>query len=191
MTDLADRRDVETEVYQPAEDSRLLASAAAGLLDRGDLVVEAGTGSGWVAERLATLGATVVGSDLNPRACRATADRGVPVVRADLLGPFRTGVADLVCCNPPYLPADHRAARDDWIERALTGGPDGRAVVDRFLADVGRVLGPEGAACLVVSSLTDVAAVRETATENGLASEVLAEESHPFETLVALELRPA
>ncbi|MFB6138625.1 MAG: HemK2/MTQ2 family protein methyltransferase [Halobacteriaceae archaeon] len=191
MTDLADRRDIETAVYQPAEDSRLLARTAAGELAAGDRVLEVGVGSGWVAERLAAVGGDVVGSDVNPHACRAAADRGVPVVRANLMDPFRADAFDLVCCNPPYLPRDERAARDDWMERALSGGEHGRAVVEPFLADLSRVLAPGGVGVLLVSTLTDVDAVTDAAAAAGLDATTLAAESHPFETLVVLGLRHA
>jgi release factor glutamine methyltransferase len=76
------------------------------------------------------------------------------------------------------------------MEHALSGGPDGRRVVDPFLADVGRVLAPDGRAYLLVSSLTDPGAVRERARAEGLAAREVAEEAHPYERLVVLELRP-
>jgi len=105
MTDLADRRGAETEVYQPAEDSLLLAEAAVDDVDARARVLEVGTGSGYVAATVADeTGASVVGSDLNPFACRQAFDRGVPVVRADLLSAFRDDAFDAVLFNPPYLP---------------------------------------------------------------------------------------
>ena len=186
---LADLRDVET-VYQPAADSRLLAETA---LDRGDvgpgnLVVDVGTGSGYVAARLREETDTrVVGVDINPDACRHARDAGVPVLRADLLESV-CGPVDLVVCNPPYLPTPPEQEWDDWMETALSGGEDGRAVIDRLLDTVGRVLAPDGHLLLLVSSLTDPDAVRQAAAEAGLDTAVAAEESQPFERLVVLEL---
>jgi release factor glutamine methyltransferase len=198
VTDLADRRDVETEVYQPAEDSRLLAEAAvADLQDRpadlqdcpADLALEVGTGSGYVAEQVADrTDARVLGSDVNPHACRQARERGVEAVRADLTEPFRSGVFDAVLFNPPYLPTDPETERDDWMEVALSGGEDGRAVVAPFVATVGRVLASDGVVYLLVSSLMGVDEVVEMAASEGFSAVALRDESFPFETLTVLKL---
>ncbi|MFW6017307.1 MAG: HemK2/MTQ2 family protein methyltransferase [Halapricum sp.] len=187
--ELASLRGIE-QVYQPAEDSYLLAQTAREYVADGDLVLEVGTGSGYVAAALAETGADVVATDLNPVACREAHETGLPVVRANLVEPFREGVFDAVVFNPPYLPTPPEREFGDWMERALSGGEDGRAVIDPFLESVRRVLTEDGVVLLLVSSLTDIEAVRERATAGGLASREVAEESHPFERLVVLELRP-
>jgi len=182
---LADQRGVET-VYQPAEDSDLLARTAVERVSPGDRALDVGTGSGYVAAQLAEAGADAVGVDLSPLAVRQAADNGVPVVRGDLVEPFRDAAFDLVVFNPPYLPTPAEAEWDDWMEHALSGGEDGRRLVDPFLATVGRVLAPGGEVLLLVSSLTDPDAVRAYAGEQGLAGEQLASEKHPYEALVVL-----
>ncbi|WP_115864345.1 HemK2/MTQ2 family protein methyltransferase [Halorussus litoreus] len=191
MTDLADRRDAETAVYQPAEDSGLLADAAIADMKRDsvELALEVGTGSGYVADRVAEeTGARVLGSDVNPHACAQARERGVEAVRADLVTPFRDGVFDAVLFNPPYLPTDPEVERDDWMEVALSGGEDGLAVVEPFLDAVGRVLTPEGVVYLLVSSLADVDEVVERAAARGFSAVALRDESFPFETLTVLKL---
>jgi release factor glutamine methyltransferase len=106
--------------------------------------------------------------------------------------PFRDDVFDVVVCNPPYLPTPPEREWDDWMERALSGGPDGRAVVDPFLDGVGRVLRDDGEAFLLVSTLTGPEDVRAYARERGLDSEIVAEDSHPFEKLLVVRFfRPA
>jgi len=187
LADLADRRGAERAVYQPAEDSRLLAEAA--VEHARGRTLEVGTGSGWVAERIATeTTATVVASDPNPAACREARDRGVPAVRADLVAPFRTDSLDTVAFNPPYLPTDPDNEWDDWMERALSGGESGRAVIDPFLDTVGRVLRPDGIVLLLVSSLTGFEAVVDRAERNDFATTTVRQESYPFETLSILRL---
>jgi len=92
--------------------------------------------------------------------------------------------------NPPYLPEDAAAARDDWMERALSGGESGRAVVEPFLDAVERVLAPGGYVLVLVSSLTGVEDVVEFAGERGFSVVAVREESFPFETLSVLKLLP-
>ncbi|WP_193309056.1 HemK2/MTQ2 family protein methyltransferase [Halorubrum halophilum] len=193
MTDdeggLAERRGLdEAVVYQPAEDSGLLAEAA--VETAAGRVLEVGTGSGWVAQQVAEeRGLDVVGSDLNPHAARQARDRGVEGVVADLLAPFRADAFDTVCFNPPYLPTDPDNEWDDWMEHALSGGESGRELIEPFLDDVGRVLAPEGVVLLLVSSLTGYEEVLALVADAGFEAEPVVEESFPFETLTVLALR--
>ena len=192
--DLWERRGMDDPVYRPAEDSRLLADAAIERLagddgDDVDLVLEVGTGSGFVAERVAeTVGCRVIGTDVNPHACRRARDRGIETVRAHIVEPFRDEAFDAVLCNPPYLPTDPADARDDWMERALSGGPTGRAFIEPFLATVSRVLAADGIVLCLVSTLTDPDAVVELAGAQGFSAVAVADHSFPFETLTVLEL---
>ena len=189
--DLAARRGLDDAVvYQPAEDSGLLAEAA--VAEARGRVLEVGTGSGWVAARVASeRDLDVVGSDLNPHAARQARDRGVEAVVADLLSPFRADAFDTVCFNPPYLPTDPENEWSDWMEHALSGGESGRELIEPFLADVGRVLAPGGVVLLLVSSLTGYEEVLALIEEAGFDHEVVVEESFPFETLTVLALRRA
>lgn len=189
--DLADRRGIERDVYRPAEDSALLAEVAASVVGPHALVLDVGTGSGFVADRIADeTGARVVGSDLNPHACRRAMERGVPVVRGDLTEPFADGAFDVVTFNPPYLPTDPETEWDDWMEVALSGGETGLAVVEPFLASVRRVLAPDGVVLLLVSSLAGVEDVVELAAGEGFSAVALRDDSYPFETLTVLKLIP-
>jgi release factor glutamine methyltransferase len=120
-------------VYDPAEDSMLLAETAVARTGADDIVLDVGTGSGVVAARVrAETSAQVLGVDLNPHACRVARARSrpgvpagdgtpLPVVRGDLTDPIREGVADLVAFNPPYLPEPDGAAGSD----APSGDPPG------------------------------------------------------------------
>ena len=186
---LAERRGLDDAVvYQPAEDSALLAEAA--VAEAHGRVLEVGTGSGWVAQRIADeRGLDAVGSDLNPHAARQARERGVEGIVADLLAPFRADAFDTVCFNPPYLPTDPDNEWGDWMERALSGGESGRELIEPFLDDVGRVLAPDGVVLLLVSSLTGYDEVLELVTGAGFAAEPVVEESFPFETLTVLALR--
>lgn len=184
-----DVHDDQPDVYQPAEDSELLAATVTDFLGPDELVLDVGTGSGYVAARVAEeTGARIVGTDRNPHACRQAHERGVEAIRADLVTPFWDGVFDAVLFNPPYLPTDSDHEWGDWLELALSGGENGRRVIEPFIRDVPRVLAPGGRAFLLLSTLTGVDAVRDSARSAGLMTEVVAEESHPFEKLLVLRL---
>jgi release factor glutamine methyltransferase len=175
-------------VYQPAEDSRLLASTATERIQSNERVLDVGTGSGYVAATVQEeTGAMTVGTDVNPYACQQARERGCDVVRTDLVSGI-CGQFDAVLFNPPYLPTDPDEERDDWMERALSGGPDGRTVIDPFLDSVGRILSDDGRIHLLASTLSDLDAVRARAATNGFETETIAEESIPFETLIVFEI---
>jgi len=80
------------------------------------------------------------------------------------------------------------AARDDWMELALTGGETGREVTEDFLDDAGRVLARDGVVYLLVSTLTGVDEVVEYAADRGFSAVAVRDESFPFETLTVLKL---
>ncbi len=189
MGDLAERRGLETEVYEPAEDSQLLLENAVEEIEAAERVLEVGTGSGYVASEIReATGATVVGSDINPHACARARDHGVQAVCADLVSPFRAGVFDVVLFNPPYLPRVEMAERNDWVEEALTGGETGRAVIEPFIETVGRVLRASGSVFLIVSTLTGVDEVTTAARQDGFTVRTVDEASFPFEKLLVLRL---
>lgn len=184
---LAERRGMTT-VYEPAEDSRLLAETALDRIDDGR-VLEVGVGSGYVASRIASeTDASVVGCDINPDACTRARSEGIETVRSNLTDPFAAESFDVVVFNPPYLPTPEEQEWDDPLEHALSGGEDGRRLIRPFLADVGRVLRTDGRIYLLVSSLTDIDAVTELAEDSGLYTREIASESFPFERLVVLKI---
>lgn len=189
MTDLAERRGFDSDVYGPAEDSALLAGVVAEHVAPGDRVLDVGTGSGYVALRVTdATGATVVGTDVNPLACRRARQHGVETVRCDLQAPFRAGTFDVVAFNPPYLPVLPDDDGDDWLDVALSGGETGRAVIERFLDDLGRVLADGGAAFLLVSTYTGVDDVVEYAGDRGFSAAAAVDATFPGETLTVLRL---
>ena len=172
-------------VYCPAEDSFLLLRAALGEVRPTDRVLEVGTGSGYVAAGLLGRAAAVVATDINPFAVGCARARGLAAVRTDLAaglcGPF-----DLILFNPPYLPTAPEERINDWLEYALDGGPTGRVVIERFVAEIGRVLAPFGRVLLLVSSLTGPDAVRELFARAGFVSFIVDEEQVEDETLYVL-----
>lgn len=187
--DLKERRGLDEQVYQPAEDSFLLASAAVDDIEAEDRVLDVGTGSGIVGEYIhEKTGAKTVGIDINPHACRAAVTRGVEAVRGDLVSPFAANSFDVIVCNPPYLPDHPDGTFDDWMEQALTGGETGRELIDQLIETMPRVLTTDGTAYLMISTLTDVDAVATAAGSRGFGVAAVAEQAYPFETLTVLKL---
>ncbi|MDD2835604.1 MAG: class I SAM-dependent methyltransferase [Methanothrix sp.] len=175
------------EVYQPAEDTFLLLRAALAEAEPVDSVLEIGCGSGFISQELSPKVSRLLATDINPHAGRAARARGIEVIRADLFQGIK-GKFDLIIFNAPYLPTQPEERTGHWIDRALDGGESGRETVDRFIEDLAGHLRPEGRALLLISSLTGLAEVQQTAKAAGLTAKVVAEEGCFFERLYVLRL---
>ena len=189
VSKLSELRGVDPHVYEPAEDSYLLLRVAHETVTEDQLVVDVGTGSGFLAERLREqLGVRVVGVDVNPHACRRAVEAGVPTIRGHVVTAIRDSTVDVVVCNPPYLPTAEARTGNAWFDRALDGGTAGRAIVTALVAELPRVLGPGGCALLLVSSAMGIEAVTAHAEQAGFDVRVVAEDRYPDERLAVLQL---
>ena len=174
------------QVYSPEADTFLLADAARAEVKAGDRVLEVGTGSGYIAVELLRI-CDVVATDINPHAACCARERGVDVVRGDLFSGIRS-TFDLIIFNPPYLPTQPEERIDDWLEYALDGGESGRAVIERFAAEVGRVLAPGGRILLLISSLTGLYEVGGLFSRHGFISGVVMQQTVEDEELYVLKI---
>ncbi|WP_083750791.1 methyltransferase [Kribbella sp. ALI-6-A] len=127
---------------------------------RSERAFDIGTGTGVLAAVLARRGLRVTATDLDPRAVECARDNfrrlNLPadVLRTDLFPPGR---ADLIVCNPPWIPA-----------RPIT--PLDRAVYDedsrmltRFLDGARHHLEPGGEVWLILSDLAEHLGLRSRA----------------------------
>lgn len=181
---LVERHD---DVYEPSEDTELLARVLREREPdlRGARALDVGTGSGAIARVLVSSGARlVVATDVSPHAvvlARVNA-RGAHVVRADLASCAR-GAFEVVTFNAPYLPSAPEERVEGWLDRAFHGGEGGVEVSARFVADLPRLLAPEGRAYLVVSSRADLDALRDAVVRAGLRVEVVGSARFFFEEI--------
>jgi len=174
------------QVYSPEADTFLLAGAARAEVKASDRVLEVGTGSGYIAAELVRI-CDVVATDINPHAALCARNNGIDVVRGDLFFGIR-GTFDLVIFNPPYLPTLPDERIDDWLEFALDGGESGRAVIERFAAEVGRVLAPGGRILLLISSLTGLDEVCQLFSRHGFISGIVMQQTVEDEELYVLKI---
>ena len=150
-------------VFSPVRGEYLDLVASAPLPPATKLAFDIGTGSGVLAALLARRGvARVVATDQDQRAiacARENIERlgyaaQVEVRRADL---FPEGKAQLVVCNPPWLPAKPTSPLEHSVY-----DPDSR-MLRGFLAAVAEHLAPGGEAWLVLSDLAEHLGLRSRA----------------------------
>ncbi|MGW5113067.1 methyltransferase [Nocardia sp. NPDC004123] len=117
-------------------------------------VFDLGTGTGVLAAVLARRGARVTATDINPRAvacAEANLDRlGLTaLVRVGHSDLWPEGRADLIVCNPPWLPAHPTSALELGIY------DPGSTVLHRFLDGLHHHLAPHGEGWLILSDLAE------------------------------------
>lgn len=149
---------IQDSVYEPAEDSMLLAKHATKLKGR---VLDMGTGSGIaaLANAKANPSNEVIGADLSPEAVACAAAnakknkiRNASFVVSDFFSALEGGF-DGMTFNPPYLPTEYNERVDGPLNLAFDGGKDGRKVLDRFLKEFDSHMNPGGTLLLLQSSL--------------------------------------
>jgi release factor glutamine methyltransferase len=179
-------------VYEPAEDSFLLADAAVKEAAQGMRILEVGTGSGFVsAVLLANLkDIYLVATEINPPAARCARANGIEVIRTDLFKGIKPEKSesrfDLILFNPPYLPTCKGEKVPGWLNYAFDGGISGRDTLNRFLDEIKDYLKPEGKILVLISSITGLRAVRKKMKEQGFRVEIVARKKVSFEELMVV-----
>ncbi|AKB44450.1 HemK2/MTQ2 family protein methyltransferase [Methanosarcina vacuolata] len=180
-------------VYEPAEDSFLLADAALKEAKPGMRILEIGTGSGFVsAVLLANLKEIrLVATEINPHAARCAKMNGIEVIRTDLFRGIKSKnpetLFDLILFNPPYLPTSEEEKVPGWLNYAFDGGISGRDTLEKFLDEVRDYLKPGGEILVLISSITGLDAVKEKMETLGFAVEVVARKKVSFEELIVVK----
>src|SRR5262245_11979905 len=154
------------------------------LIPPGATVLDMGTGSGVGAIFAADFADRVVAVDINPAAVRCARinallhkrEHKIDVREGDLFDPVPDEKFDLVLFNPPYYEGEPGSA----LDRAFRSND----VVERFASGLPRVLKPNGAAVLAVSSDMNLAALLNTMRQCGFTETTLFKKELINETVV-------
>ncbi|WNY25136.1 16S rRNA (adenine(1518)-N(6)/adenine(1519)-N(6))-dimethyltransferase RsmA [Methanolapillus millepedarum] len=190
------------DVYEPAEDTYLMARAAAEFIadarqNEGGSnpfnVLEIGCGSGFVSAYLLSEFESdpnfqLRAVDINPNAVECAKENGVSAFLSDLFEIFEdlSELFDLIVFNPPYLPTSPDEKVSGWLNYAFDGGLSGRETINRFLKDVKKYLTPEGSFLLLISSITGFEDVTKEMEKYGFSGKIIAAEKCSFEELMII-----
>ncbi len=174
-----------SRVYQPSDDSFLLADNIQTKED--ERVLDMGAGCGIQAIIASKMGGAVTSSDISEeslKCARRNAElNGVDItfVKSDLFEDIE-GEFDLIMFNPPYLPAEP-LDYDDELTASWDGGDTGREITDRFIKGLKDHLSKKGRALLIQSSISMPENTSELFTRRGLDCKVVDEKPLFFERL--------
>jgi len=187
--------EVFEEVYEPADDTFLIADKLDQAIVEGDTVLDIGTGCGILAVIASKKASKVVATDVNPHAVEcakrnAKANRAasnLEVRLGDLFEPIlKTEKFDVILFNAPYLPSTPKEQKA-WISRAWAGGRAGRKVIDNFIANAPNYLEAKGRILLAQSTLSNVQRTLMRFSDIGLDAKAIAEKKVAFETIVVIQ----
>ncbi|MCR8432640.1 MAG: methyltransferase [Crenarchaeota archaeon] len=184
---------VNEYVYEPSDDTELLAKAVIRNIKPFSKALEIGTGSGAIAILLAKLGCDVTATDINPKAIEVAKENATQnnVKIRFIVGDLFAGLNekfDTIVFNPPYLPEDDfDFLLDHYDKMSVVGGKKGNETIIRFLKDLPRYLRPNGEAYIVLSSLSKPEEVFEIIRKQGLNYEILESKSFFFERIMVVK----
>ncbi len=148
-------------VFSPVR-GEYLSLLAKAPLNQVDCAWDIGTGTGVISALLAQRGIKqIIATDNDPRALSCAqenlAHMGISTVQLEIadLFPNSKQAADLIVCNPPWLPAKPSAP----IERAVYDQDS--HMLTSFLNGVGTHLSAKGEAWLIMSNLAELLGLRE------------------------------
>ena len=150
------------------------------VLVRGANALEVGSGSGVVLAAMGELGAaSLCGIDIEGSAVASGArllhglgyGGRVEMWRGDVWEPVAGRRFDLIAANLPQFPMEtlgYGGRLPSWS----AGGPDGRRLLDRFLAGLSAHLAPGGRAIITHNAFLDLDATRAMVAKDGLSLQV-------------------
>ena len=184
---------VQKEVYEPAEDTFLLAGNLS--VSIGEKVLDMGSGCGILGILAAENANEVVAVDVSPYAVTSTKKNAkingvaakINVILGDLFHPIAEDEKfDVIIFNSPYLPVELDEG-GSWAEKAWCGGKDGRAVIDRFISQAPKHVSERGRILLLQSTLSNVEKTLEGLSEQEFSSRIVDEMKLDFEGIVVIK----
>ena len=186
---------INENVYEPAEDTFLIAEKMK--IKKNDIVLDMGTGCGILAIIAAKIAAKIIAVDINPYAIESAKKNAemnsiigeIDFRKGDLFKPIKENERfNLILFNSPYLPSEPDK-KNCWINKAWSGGKDGRQIIDQFIKDAPDYLLPKGRILLVQSSLSNIQKTLETLKNLDFRTKVVAHIKVPFEKIVLIEAK--
>jgi HemK-related putative methylase len=177
------------EIYQPAEDSYLLAEVLTDYLSgktKQIKILDMGSGSGIQAQTCLNLGFNnILTADINKEAVENLKKQGFRSIHSDLFSNInKKEKFDLIIFNPPYLP-EHKYDK----EKDTTGGKKGFETIIKFLKQAKNNLNKNGNILLLFSSFSQPKIIIEKAKLLGYKTKELSSKKLFFEELFVCELK--
>jgi len=165
-------------IYEPSEDSELLAKYVAKFAK--GKVLDLGTGSGIQAETALKFTNNVLATDINKEAIKYVKKKGIKTKVSYLFNNIK-GKFDLIIFNAPYLPDEE--LEDKESKKITSGGRYGYEILEKFFEQVNNYLNEDGKVLIIFSSLTNKNKIDKIIKKNNFKFKLLETKKVFFETL--------
>jgi len=178
----------EEQVYFPREDSFLL-SEQIKVFPKAK-VLDLGCGTGFIGILAAKQNAKVLCSDINQNALKLAEKNAeenglkVELRESNLFSEIKERF-DFIFFNPPYVIEEGK--RNEWIDKALNGGKNGRKVIDKFIPKIKDHLTENGKSFFLQSNLNGIKETERKLEKEMLEFEVVGRRKLFFEELVVFK----
>jgi release factor glutamine methyltransferase len=108
----------------------------------------------------------------------------VTALRSDLFSALGGERYDVIVSNPPYVPSESRDLPSRGLRRAWEAGLDGRALLDRVIAEAPQHLCAGGILLVVHSDVCGDEATRDAMRAGGLIAQVVTRQDGPLGPLM-------
>ncbi len=179
------------QVYEPAEDSQILAAATERYAFGAALDMGTGSGIQAIAAAKKKEVKSVVAADVNDDALKHAAANAekekvadkITLVKSSLFSNIN-GRFDTIIFNPPYLPQDKGI-----VDESIYGGRHGYELLEKFINSCCNHLTDNGIILIVFSSRTNKQKVDESIERNCMDFEEVGQKRVFFETLYAYKIK--
>jgi release factor glutamine methyltransferase len=173
------KRLAESSPYLPAEDTFFLADHIES--EKGDIALDIGTGSGFLAKILSSSFDLVIGTDININSLRQQSTSIGNRVCCNAADVFSKKF-DLIICNLPYL------ATDEIVDPATDGGIEGFEIPSQIIKSALPRLNKSGKFLFVTSSLSNYQKLIDMVNSEGFRAKILSRKKLFFEELILVQV---
>ena len=166
------------EYYQPAEDTLFFADNIKD--EKGKVVLDIGTGSGFLAKIMSSNFGLVVATDINFAALKKAHESVENCVCCNAADALNLDF-DLVVCNLPYLPSD------EISDPAVDGLKEGVEIPMKLIRSASNVLRNNGKLIYMTSSVANYLELMKRTKQLGFSIKILAKKKLFFEELILVE----
>ena len=171
---------IKSEQYIPAEDTFFLADYLKN--ETGNIALDIGTGTGYLAKILLEKFSNVVGIDIDLTSLKQQNPKIPNLICCNLLDPIRCEF-DLVVCNMPYLPSEKIS------DLTVDGGKDGLEIPLKIIESAKKCMKKGSKFLFLTSSLANVQELINKTKLMGFNVRIIAKKKLFFEELILVEAR--
>ena len=171
----------QSNSYSPAEDTFFFAEHLE--KEKGEMALDIGTASGYLAKILSKKFSFVVGTDIDFDSLNSQYNKLENCICTKGAGSFRR-VFDLVVCNLPYLPSEK------ILDKTVDGGQEGVEIPFEIIKSIKNCIKNDGKLLFLTSSLANYKKLIAKTKKVGFDVKIISKKKLFFEELILVEAKP-